>query len=158
MNFVFIMVLGRIDPWRQPRGLWEPPFESQVPPERPYMINFWTPLPLYRNIVTSSVSTNNNKNVLLTVLLYCYSSTVPGYATTKTIGREKPIDLVSPPHPRQSIGRPWMECSNKNQLLMTTWIANTQRVVAAVNPSKSQGAYRKQVFQSFTVAHTIYYN
>jgi hypothetical protein len=46
--------------------------EPQVPPERPYMTNLRTPLPLHRNIV--------NKNVLLIVLLYCYSSTLPGYA------------------------------------------------------------------------------
>ena len=44
------------------------------------MTNLRTPLPLYRNIVISSVSTNNNKIVLLIVLLYCYSSTLPGYA------------------------------------------------------------------------------
>jgi hypothetical protein len=37
-------------------------------------------MPLYRNLVSTEVSTNNKKTVLLIVLLYCYSSTVPGYA------------------------------------------------------------------------------
>ncbi len=55
--------------------------EPQVPPKRPYLTNLRTPLPfLYRNIDISSVGINNNKNVLLIVLLYCYSSTLPGYA------------------------------------------------------------------------------
>ena len=37
-----------------------------------------TALDLYRNLVSTEVCTNNNKSVLLIVLLYCYSSTLPG--------------------------------------------------------------------------------
>ena len=37
-----------------------------------------TALDLYRNLVSTEVSTNNNKIVLLFVLLYCPGSTVPG--------------------------------------------------------------------------------
>ena len=37
-----------------------------------------TALELYRNLVSTEVCTNNNKSVLLIVLLYCYSSTLPG--------------------------------------------------------------------------------
>ena len=37
-----------------------------------------TALELYRNLVSTEVSTNNNKIVLLFVLLYCPGSTVPG--------------------------------------------------------------------------------
>ncbi len=33
----------------------------------------------YRNLDRREVCTNNNKSVLLIVLLYCYSSTMPGY-------------------------------------------------------------------------------
>ena len=40
-----------------------------------------TALELYRNLVSTEVSTNNNKIVLLFVLLYCPGSTVPGKAT-----------------------------------------------------------------------------
>ena len=39
-----------------------------------------TALDLYRNLVSTEVSTNNNKIVLLFVLLYCPGSTVPGKA------------------------------------------------------------------------------
>ena len=35
---------------------------------------------LYRNLVSTEVCTNNKKTVLLSVLLYCPGSTVPGYA------------------------------------------------------------------------------
>ena len=35
---------------------------------------------LYRNLVSTEVFINNNKTVLLIVLLYCYSSTLPRYA------------------------------------------------------------------------------
>ena len=34
----------------------------------------------YRNLVSTEVCTNNKKTVLLSVLLYCPGSTVPGYA------------------------------------------------------------------------------
>ncbi len=37
-------------------------------------------MPLYRNLVSTEVSTNNKNTVLLIVLLYYYSSTVLGYA------------------------------------------------------------------------------
>ena len=40
-----------------------------------------TALDLYRNLVSTEVSTNNNKIVLLFVLLYCPGSTLPGKAT-----------------------------------------------------------------------------
>jgi hypothetical protein len=69
-------VLGRIEPSPQPRRLPGPRIGPQVPPERPYMTNHLTTMPLYRNLVSTEISTNN-KNVLLIVLLYCYSSTVP---------------------------------------------------------------------------------
>ncbi len=39
------------------------------------MTNHQTTMPLYRNLASTEISTNNNKNVLLIVLLYCYSST-----------------------------------------------------------------------------------
>ena len=39
-----------------------------------------TALDLYRNLVSTEVSTSNNKIVLLFVLLYCPGSTVPGKA------------------------------------------------------------------------------
>ncbi len=39
-----------------------------------------TALVLYRNLVSTEVSTNNNKTVLLNVLLYCPGSTLPGKA------------------------------------------------------------------------------
>ncbi len=45
------------------------------------MTDFLTPLPLYRNIVITRACVNNNKIVLLIVLLYCYSSTAPEYVT-----------------------------------------------------------------------------
>ena len=70
-------VVGRIEPSPQPRRLRGQPIGLQVPPERPYMTNHLTTLPLYRNLVSTEISTNNKKNVLLIVLLYCYSSTVP---------------------------------------------------------------------------------
>ena len=70
-------VVGRIEPLPQPRRLRGPPIGLQVPPERPYMTYRLTTLPLYRNLVSTEISTNNKKNVLLIVLLYCYSSTVP---------------------------------------------------------------------------------
>ena len=37
----------------------------------------------YRNLVSTEVCTNNKKTVLLSVLLYCPGSTVPGYAIEK---------------------------------------------------------------------------
>ena len=37
-----------------------------------------TALDSYRNLVSTEVCTNNKKSVLLIVLLYCYSSTLPG--------------------------------------------------------------------------------
>ncbi len=40
-----------------------------------------TALDLYRNLVSTEVSTNNKKIVLLFVLLYCPGSTVPGKAS-----------------------------------------------------------------------------
>ncbi len=76
-HFFFMMVLGRIDPWHRPRRFWEPPFEPQVPPERLYLTDHWTPSPIYRNLVITRVCTNNKIAVLLIVLLYCYSSTLP---------------------------------------------------------------------------------
>ncbi len=51
VNFLVSMVLGRIDPSPQSRGLQGPPFGPQVPPERLLMTNYLTPSPLYRNIV-----------------------------------------------------------------------------------------------------------
>ena len=39
-----------------------------------------TALDLYRNLVSTEVFINNKKTVLLIVLLYCYSSTLPRYA------------------------------------------------------------------------------
>ena len=50
-----------------------------------------TALDLYRNLVSTEVSTNNNKIVLLFVLLYCPGSTVPG--TAKTTGH---LSLLEP--------------------------------------------------------------
>jgi hypothetical protein len=44
------------------------------------MTDMITALPLYRNIEFFSVCKNNKQIVLLIVLLYCYSSTLPGYA------------------------------------------------------------------------------
>ena len=76
------MVLGRLNPWPRPRWLWGPPFGPQVPPERSYMSKHWTHSHLYRNIERIEVCTNNNFTVLLSVLLYCYSRTLPGYAKT----------------------------------------------------------------------------
>ena len=39
----------------------------------------------YRNLVSTEVCTNNKKTVLLSVLLYCPGSTVPGYALSTSI-------------------------------------------------------------------------
>ena len=44
-----------------------------------------TALDLYRNLVSTEVSTNNNKIVLLFVLLYCPGSTVPGKAISRCL-------------------------------------------------------------------------
>jgi hypothetical protein len=50
-------------PCPQPRRLQAPLFGPQVPPERPYMTNYRTLLPLYRNLVSTEVCTNNCQKV-----------------------------------------------------------------------------------------------
>ena len=52
------------------------------------MTHIRTHSPLYRNIVIYPTGKNNKKSVLLTVLLYCYSSTLPGYALGRQLRLE----------------------------------------------------------------------
>jgi hypothetical protein len=56
------------------------------------MTNHLTTLPLYRNLVSTEISSNNNKNVLLIVLLYCYSSTVPDGASAPYSPNQNPAE------------------------------------------------------------------
>jgi hypothetical protein len=53
-------------------------------------------MPLYRNTVSTEFSLNNNKIVLLTVLLYCYSSTGPGYAINLSTTTALDLGLCNP--------------------------------------------------------------
>ena len=48
-----------------------------------------TALDLYRNLVSTEVSTNNKKIVLLFVLLYCPGSTVPGKAKSGLLSNKR---------------------------------------------------------------------
>ena len=49
----------------------------------------------YRNLVSTEVCTNNNKTVLLSVLLYCPGSTVPGYASSPKDEHTSYISITS---------------------------------------------------------------
>ncbi len=103
------MVLRRIDFLPRPRRLWEPPYGPQVPPERPYMTHIRTHSSLYRNIVIYPTGKNNKKSVLLTVLLYCHSSTLPGYAEVAGHG----IQYHSAPTRRSKINKSILTACDK---------------------------------------------
>ncbi len=64
-----------------------------------------TALKLYRNLVSTEVCTNNNKTVLLSVLLYCPGSTVPGLHICCLTIYLMPIPLT-PPDDEAGIGIP----------------------------------------------------
>ncbi len=114
------------------------------------MTNTRSPMPLYRNTVSTEFSLNNKKIVLLTVLLYCYSSTGPGYApahTTHSQGRESRSQLLqrkSPERSTLSLSRVRHDTTRIRRRLVPVLLPRPIRRRRHILPRESQRPHKNQ--------------